>query len=208
MPRPALTEERTTLILDAFARCVARQGLDATSLENVADEAGVKRSILRHYIGNRDDLVQALVHRVLSNYRKDVAVMVASLPSQRTAHGLLDYLFWDGDEATGVDVQVVEAMIAASGRDDRLRDMLKTWIDEFNQVIAEILARDYPGAETQRCWDVAYGVVSIYYNHEALAPLHLPNKYRLAARQSAEALIETLKPKRNRRPTSLEQNHV
>ena len=193
MPRPALTEERTTLILDAFARCVARQGLDATSLENVADEAGVKRSILRHYIGNRDDLIHALSERVLAKYRKDVADMVASLPSQRTADSLLDYLFWDGQGAASEEVQVVEALIAASGRNQALRDKLKVLIDDFSQTIADLLAREFPNATAQRRWDVAYGIVSIYYNHEALVPLQLPKKYRRAARKSAEALVDTLK---------------
>ena len=193
MPRPALTEERTTLILEAFARCVARQGLDATSLENVADEAGVKRSILRHYIGNRDDLIHALAERVIAKYRKDVADMVASLPQQGTVEELLDYLFWDGHGTVSEDVQVVEALIAASGHSQSLRDKLTVLIDDFSRTIADLLARDFPNAAAQRRWDVAYGVVSIYYNNEALAPLQLPKKYRRAARTSADVLIDTLK---------------
>ncbi len=192
MPRPDLTEERTALILDAFARCVARQGLDATSLENVADEAGVKRSILRHYIGNRDDLVLALAERSLGKYRADVATMVASMPDNRPAHALLDYLFWDDGEDYAEDVQVVEAMIAAAARDDHLRTLVKAWFDDFIQAVADILCRHFPSADKSRCWSVAYGVVGIYYNHESLAQLNLPDTYRRAARAAAESLVETL----------------
>ena len=54
MGRPDLTEVRTAEILDAFERCVARFGLEGSSLERDAEEAGMKRSILRHYIGNRN----------------------------------------------------------------------------------------------------------------------------------------------------------
>ena len=60
MGRPNLTEVRTAEILDAFERCVARYGLEGSSLERVAEEAGVKRSILRHYIGNRDEMITGL----------------------------------------------------------------------------------------------------------------------------------------------------
>lgn len=192
MPRPDLTEERTALILDAFARCVARQGLDATSLENVADEAGVKRSILRHYIGNRDDLVLALAQRSITRYRADVVTMIESLPETRPAHALLDYLFWDHGMDSADDVQVVEAMIAAAGRDERIRALVKAWVDEFIQAVADTLHRHFPGADKSRCWSAAYGVVGIYNNHESLVQLRLPDTYRRAGRAAAEALVETL----------------
>ena len=41
MGRPNLTEVRTSEILDAFERCVARFGLEGSSLERVAEEAGI-----------------------------------------------------------------------------------------------------------------------------------------------------------------------
>ena len=36
----------------------------SSSLEKVADQAGMKRPIIRHYVGNRDDLILALTERV------------------------------------------------------------------------------------------------------------------------------------------------
>ena len=65
MPRPDLTEQRTAEILDAFERCIVRHGLDGSSLEKIGEEAGMKRPILRHYVGNREALVMALAERVI-----------------------------------------------------------------------------------------------------------------------------------------------
>ncbi len=192
MPRPDLTEERTAMILDAFARCVARKGLDATSLENVADEAGVKRSILRHYVGNRDDLINALAARADTRYRQLMADMKASLPKQRPANALLDFLFWDYGDETNHDVQVVEVLMAAARNNDSLRTISKGWVDDFTQIVADTLQRHYPKASKNQCWTVAYGVVSIYYSHESLRQMPLPDKYRRAARASAEMLTDTL----------------
>ena len=38
MGRPSLTEVRTVEILDAFERCVARYGLEGSSLERIAED--------------------------------------------------------------------------------------------------------------------------------------------------------------------------
>ena len=43
VPRPSLAAERTAQILDAFARCIGTHGLEGTSLQRIADEAGVQR---------------------------------------------------------------------------------------------------------------------------------------------------------------------
>jgi hypothetical protein len=40
-------------ILDAYEECVLQFGLEATSLEAIADQARIKRSVVRHYMGNR-----------------------------------------------------------------------------------------------------------------------------------------------------------
>ena len=72
MGRKSLAAARREEILDAFERCVVKYGLEGSSLEQIADEAGMKRSIIRHYIGNRDELVDQLVERAVGNYRAQV----------------------------------------------------------------------------------------------------------------------------------------
>ena len=48
-------------ILDAAANCVARKGFDNTSLEEVAQEAGVSRTTLYRRFGNRESLFSAVL---------------------------------------------------------------------------------------------------------------------------------------------------
>ncbi len=45
-------------LLDATARCIARDGLAATSVASVAAEAGVSRPTVYRYFDDRDDLVR------------------------------------------------------------------------------------------------------------------------------------------------------
>ena len=118
MPRRDLTEERTAQILDAFARCVVQYGLDGTSLEQVAEEAGVKRSILRHYVGNRDALINAMVERVVQKYAQQLEAMVAYLPEagNERIETLLSLLFQPEPDESAQEAFVFETLIAAAGR--------------------------------------------------------------------------------------------
>ena len=79
MPRPSLKLQRSEEILDAFERCVARYGIEGTTLEKTAEEAGLQRSLLRHNVGNRDDLLNSLVNRFISESRDSLLFHIKQL---------------------------------------------------------------------------------------------------------------------------------
>ena len=59
-PQPEAARER---LLDAASRCIARDGLTATGIAAVADEAGVSRPTVYRYFKDRDALVDAALLR-------------------------------------------------------------------------------------------------------------------------------------------------
>ena len=61
MGRKSLAKERRAQILDAFYRCITRDGLQRASIREIAKEAGVQPSILHHYFKDRDEMVEELV---------------------------------------------------------------------------------------------------------------------------------------------------
>ncbi|NJM06754.1 TetR/AcrR family transcriptional regulator [Candidatus Gracilibacteria bacterium] len=87
MGRKSLAEERREDILAAFERCIARYGIDVP-LEQIADEAGVKRSLIRHYLGNRDELVEQVIERIAVEYPRQVASFIIAYRER----GLADLL--------------------------------------------------------------------------------------------------------------------
>ena len=192
MGRPNLTEVRTAEILDAFERCVAQFGLIGTSLERVADEAGMKRSILRHYVGNRDDLIHALAERVVAKYKSHFQRLLENASEKRRISDLLDLFFPDKPVESAESVMVVEALIAAGDKYPKVRELMLGYVDDLVSQTAVELRSAYPQATKQRCWGVAYGVVSICFNQESLSPLGLPSKYLTAARACSERLIQSL----------------
>ncbi|MEM9381432.1 MAG: TetR/AcrR family transcriptional regulator [Planctomycetota bacterium] len=196
MPRRDLTEERTAQILDAFERCIVREGLGATSLEDIAQEADVKRSILRHYVGNRDDLVRALTDRLLAHYRADLAETrsYATAGGARVVDRLLECLFPPPSEESFQSVIVLEALIVAARQDDDLRLRIRELMADTVECVVAVLRHALEGARVDRkdLFAVAWAVVGLSFNEESLTPLALPARYRRGSVQAARALIESL----------------
>ncbi len=191
MARPDLSLERSEQILHAFSRCVARRGIDATSLEDVAGEAGVKRAIIRHYIGNRDDLVEAFLDRLETRLRRDNDEMRAWFAANPGVGNLPAYLLWDGDDSED-DLPVLESVFAAARRDPAIAKRLTGWLEDFADAVGDVLRASFPDAEENEVRDVAYGVVAIYNNHRSMATLGAPSRYRAMALEAAGALIASL----------------
>lgn len=192
MPRRDLTEERSAQILNAFERCVARLGLEGASLEKVAEEAGVKRSIIRHYIGNREDLVLALTERVAKKNQSDLESMRSYLVGTDTVEQLLDVLFPLNLGSAATEIMVFESLIAAAEKNTRIHEVMTQVVEDYVDCIADILQANYPKQDRLSCWSVANGVVSICFNFSSMAPLQLPDTHRQAGRECSRRLIETL----------------
>lgn len=190
--RKNLSEERRTMILDAFEVCIARYGLEGTALDQVAKEVGFRRGLVRHYLGNREDMIQALAERAVARYTAQVDEMLAYLPIEDTGEALLELLFPPQSEANDVDLLVMENLIAAGRKDPKIQNLMTTWITSFVDKLGARLRECYPESSAELCWQVAYGLIGVYFNHESLAPLELGSKFRLGARQSARALLSSL----------------
>nr|MBC8289580.1 TetR/AcrR family transcriptional regulator [Planctomycetota bacterium] len=131
MGRPDLTAVRTAEILDAFEQCVARFGLEGSSLERVAEEAGMKRSILRHYVGNREDLVQALAERVASRYRARFEEFREGISDRNRPAQLLDFFFPHESAETTESILVVEALIGAGSEYPTVQTLMLEYVDDL-----------------------------------------------------------------------------
>ena len=194
MPRRDLTQERTAQILDAFERCVLQYGLEGSSLERVAEEAGVKRSILRHYIGNRSALISALVERLVKKYSEQLEKLVAYLPRKDRAQKLLAWLFSPTPSGMSEESIIFGKLVVEAGQYPKIQELLGQSMEEFIQVVATQLNLAFPQASRKNCWTVASGIIALYSNYEALAPLQLPDTHRKTAYECARRLIDTLEP--------------
>lgn len=132
MGRPSLAAERREQVIGAFGRCVARAGFAGTSLENVAEEAGLARGHVRHYLGNRHDQVMALAESVSTGGRAEFARVADAPDDQSRVDAVLRYLFGPSFYQPGEDLAVFLALFEEALRDDALRTL---FLDSYNEIL-------------------------------------------------------------------------
>jgi AcrR family transcriptional regulator len=131
--RRSLAAERRAQVISAFGRCVARAGFAGTSLENVADEAGLARGHVRHYLGNRHDQMMALADWVSTADRAEFARVTKAPDDRSRVDAVMHYLFDPSFYQPGEDLAVYLALFEEALRDDALRTM---FVDSYNEILA------------------------------------------------------------------------
>lgn len=192
MGRPSKKVERVEQVLQAFQRCIARFGLEGSTLERIAEESGLQRSLVRHFVGNRDELVQQLATRVIEQSDREWALFIEELPEEDTVEVLLDSLF-DARHSDPKFVLVIESLIFAAGTNAALQQLMLQWLERFTHDIEAVLGFCFPTAAHKEISAVSLGIISLYFNLDSLAPLKVPAHYRTSARYAAQILVRALK---------------
>ena len=191
MPRPSIKAQRSEEILDAFERCVARFGVEGATLEQTAEEAGLQRSLIRHNVGNRDDLLNALVDRFLEKSRSDIDLLVSTTLNDGNPATLVERLFNESYSDTQT-VLVAEALILAAPHYPEIAPRLQSWLEDVTKAVAKILRRSIPNSKARDCREVAAGIVGLYFNVESLSPLGSMGAFRRYSKKAAMRLVNTL----------------
>lgn len=191
MGRPSVKEERTAEILDAYQECVARYGVEGATLDRVAERAGLARQLIRHHVGNREELLDALVERFFSESDAFIDELRDALPDRKRVDTLIKW-FFDPNYSDPTTTLVSEALIAASVERPQLSKKLQHWNDSFIEYIGEELQQGYPGASADECAVVATGIATIYFSTDSLSPLGRMRTLRQNAKSACQILVGSL----------------
>lgn len=190
MGRKSLAVERREEILAAFERCIGQHGIDVP-LEVIADAAGVQRSLIRHYLGNRDELVDQVIARIAEAYPTQVAELIA--PAQSGGVNLLlDALFAGQENPSDWDNVLAAVINTAHGRYPQAKQRIAQMLRAIVQQVADVLAHLHPGADQTVCYETAYGLLCLLYSHESLIWIGLDPHHTTLARTAAKRLIAQL----------------
>lgn len=194
MPRPSMKQQRTEEILQAFARCVARYGLDGSTLERIAEEAGMLRPLVRHFVGNREELEQQLAQRAIQLSQQSWHEFLQYMEGADGAGGaeyLLQGLFAEsGDDSE--QLQVTEALVLASRSRPWLQQLMGRWLTDFEMDIRRLLSKEYPQQPDSAIKAVSFGLISLYLNLDSIVPLNQAENYRESAMEAAIRLLTSL----------------
>jgi AcrR family transcriptional regulator len=192
--RPPRSEERRLQILEAFERCVARSGLEATTLDDVAREAGLKRAMIRHYVGNRDALVREAIDHLANQYLSRAAATLDVDGVELDVDVLLDF-FFIGDFAFGMPEQdrVVDSLLWVGVSDPGACASLRAMYESFAEMLSKHLARARPNAESNQLASVAWAIVCLAEQSAMMSGLGVAAERAHELRAIALTLVDSLR---------------
>lgn len=173
MGRPSMAAVRREQILDAVTRCVGEYGLEGTTLERVAEASGFSRGHIRHYLGNREQLLEQFQQRLTSHYVKRMQQIASDTDPGKRGLALVQFLFGEEWEP-GEDNAAINALTWAAARDETVRGYLRESYLAMEGTLAQALRADYPHAPAVECGTVAYTVLCLAFAHSTLLELSYP----------------------------------
>ncbi|HEY5629092.1 MAG TPA: TetR/AcrR family transcriptional regulator [Candidatus Limnocylindrales bacterium] len=140
------TKERTReRLLDAAASVFARRGIEAASLDEVADAAGYTNGAIYSNFASKTDLVLALLERRIGQQAEAAEATLAGMTLEQGLQALDDQAARSGPIDRDWIVLVMEFWLQAM-RDDRARAAMAQRYEVARTLTASLLERKYQEA--------------------------------------------------------------
>lgn len=189
--RPSKAPQRLDQVLDAVTRCVARYGLEGTTLQRVADEAGMARGHIRHYAGNREQLREQFAQRIIGRYTDRAQQLAHAGPAGHRSEAIVDH-FFSAEMEPDDDNAAIDALLAAARFDDTLRERIHAVYARIETLLALALADDHPGRPPATYHDAAYQILALAYGHWTLTEMGFPATRAEPAHRLALTIIRNV----------------
>jgi AcrR family transcriptional regulator len=191
--RKSLAEQRRAEILEAYMRCIPVHGLDAP-LEQIADTAGMQRSLIRHYVGNRDALVDEVVARIIERYLARLRALDAAIPASaaEALAATLDYLFPDAPATDPDEAVLLHVLLASQERYPAAKARLHGLFEALIDLLLADVQRACPRANPDEARGAAYSLLCLAMSSQSLHGLGLDAGYLLHARRAAARIVASL----------------
>lgn len=191
MGRPSLAPIRREQLLDAVEASILEVGVDGTTIVGVAQRAGVLPSLVHHYLGSRDDMLDAAVQRALQRIEALVVSALGDAPVRQRVRAQIDVLFSGQLDAPEIN-QLVDQLVAASYLDPRIRQALRSMYSRFEGLLRDAIVDAHPNVSTARAEGVACAVLSLAHASATFAWLAFDPRQAKRCRAAALILIADL----------------
>ena len=190
MVRARIGDERREQILSAFEACVIREGLAKTTLQKVADEAGLPRSLVRYFIGNRGDMVPLLIDRMIERADSDMSGLKPKYGTVSTAD-MVDFMF-DFAFANETSNAIIGELWNLADRDEEIRQRLARLYQRILDKLTGQMAIDLIGRDRRERMTAAHVLMSLGYGDASFATLFQNDRQRENAKQAALDYLASL----------------
>ena len=180
-------------ILDATAALLSQRGLQALSFENVANEAGLSRQLVRYYYTDLDDLMVDLSDHLAAMYREILVGGILKVGKVERLDFFLDFFFdLIADHPMPVNLETYDALVAYSVGCDRLRERMCDQYRTLGHAVVNELHIAYPEMSVAAGEELSFLFTSMMHAHWSfVASLRHSREHGKLARRAIERLIRS-----------------
>jgi TetR/AcrR family transcriptional repressor of bet genes len=189
MGRPTVSAERTAQIYDATIACIKRYGAGGTTLERIAATAGMSRGHVRHFVGNRDQLMVDAARHFYGIYQDRHPWRGADGEPFGSIDAVFDYLFGEAMTEPNDDNVFVHELVDASRTNPELAKVLVDAYGALRNEIGAALAADAPGADPRVVDEAAYGILCVALGNVFISEIDLTTGRSSISRFAATAIL-------------------
>jgi AcrR family transcriptional regulator len=160
--RKSLKSLRTEQILDAFEHCICAEGFQSTTLESIAHKAGMDRRMVHHYIGNKNDVVDKGVVRIIKKFYDFFDLFICNVSDNGRLENGVGFLFSEQFNKHP-STQCIAALLPITFFDPQVKSAIKSVYDAFMSFIVNEIKIFNPTADPIHSNEVAYTIVCLSF---------------------------------------------
>lgn len=195
MARPSLKAEKTEHILQAYEHCIGKYGVEGATLKKVAEEAGIARPLLRHYVGNQQDLLSKSIERYFTRQQKNTI----DPQKIKSVEELLDFLFDqkylakpDTAYTLTNDIMIASAFTLEAQHSPIIKEKIKNWFEQLKINLYTLLSNLFPHKKTCTIKAASTGIIGIYFNFYAMKHIDDTTEFIEQSKLSIEIILQSL----------------
>lgn len=157
MARPSKAAERTRQIVQATIRAIAKYGYAGATLDRIAEESGLARGHVRHFVGNRQELIRQAAREYCLANSGGTFFWPSTIDSAAAAIAFLFSPEFIGDRD---DNAVIFGFIEAARTDPEISNVLLAAYAGAEAELLGMLQREFPKLPAEELADAAFSIVS------------------------------------------------
>jgi TetR/AcrR family fatty acid metabolism transcriptional regulator len=126
-------------LVRAAYRLIASKGIERTTLQNIADAAGVSKALAVYYFKTKENLLLAAIRWVLGRVAERMTGVVDSVEApEEKVHAMIDAIFVDPRRNRDFYLAYT-ALIAEAARNERFNELNVTFRSIMNAAYADLI---------------------------------------------------------------------
>lgn len=178
MPRPDVSGERRSQILDAAMAVFSRFGFHAARMDDIAEEAGLSKGALYLYYKSKDAIIGAILRHLFASALKSLRALQGSEGPVREQ--ILSYAQLVARETERMSrlSPIAYEFYAVAGRQKTVRQHLREYFVEYRDVLASLIRRGIEQGEFRavNAEETAYSLCALFEGLNLLLVIDTQNE--------------------------------